>query len=886
MFLIDSTATTNTTTTTTTTRATRTAVASTRTRNSFAKQDHSQHQEEEEEEEKEKQIIASVNILKSLITKVDKTKPAENRSLDSMRELLDYARNAVNVTFNDYLSLRPKSSSSSWLLWSTGAFNADNEINSSNPNNHNTNTDRVTKWMQAEYANGSSSLSNGAIFAAVMNFLYANDSSDHPIIMTATPSMPSGARVQWQQQQQQQQLSSFRDTTRAPIDRLVSLFEQSSESLLAYDAFPATANSYASANVAAAATAATTFDVSDGSRSTVLVAIAFFYSLLVLISLTSNPLLIYVLLWRRKAQIKLIDIFVANLSLSDLFLTIFNIPLCLIIYFSEQWPFGSLVCQLGTYSTSCSIYVNIFTMAYISIDRYFAVTRISNPNCAALRTNKSHLDGTTKRKIYSVLTFIWIVALILSLPQFLFSKVSSQRSNQSMTAITSQQHTPQQQQQQQYAASDEDDDEMNDLLWSPPSSDALLLGGGGGGSGGDDASPLLLDDDIMSFERVDFGEDPFKRCILEYPLKNMKNYMILINFSLQYLIPSVVILYFYGRIIYHLYLNLNVEDFMDDKADVKAANLRRRDANGHNSIPRRSNIRMDFIIRKRNLKKSMKLMIIIILLFLLSWLPIHLYRLVTTFYPLVAGFLADVFLFGRASGAAMSLRNSTHLLNATNIELCKHNISSKECLVFALRELKDINDDTNNLSFKLNTLHNRYVFFVAYFMAMSSVCYNPIVYFWMHKKFRAEVRQILSRLCRCSSTNSGRSQQQQQQQAPGRSYMNTTRALNSAAAQYNKQQQVTTTATSKRELCLLNNSDAHTFGHNSKFGMIVRQAQLNTSGSGKARNGDLTGKHCALHKAKKKHAAYIDSFRAKNKRFSSLSSESTTSSSKKSETNL
>ena len=164
---------------------------------------------------------------------------------------------------------------------------------------------------------------------------------------------------------------------------------------------------------------------SSNSRSPFILGISVLYSILIVTSLTSNPLLIYVLLWRRKSQIKLIDIFVSNLSLSDLFLTIFNIPLSLIIYLSDEWPFSSFICQLGTYSTSCSIYVNIFTMTYISIDRYFAVTRplISNPNYQ-MRKTSILLDEKTRKKIYTVLTFIWIIALILSVPQFFFSKVS------------------------------------------------------------------------------------------------------------------------------------------------------------------------------------------------------------------------------------------------------------------------------------------------------------------------------------------------------------------------------------------------------------------------------------------------------------------------------
>ena len=44
----------------------------------------------------------------------------------------------------------------------------------------------------------------------------------------------------------------------------------------------------------------------------------------------------------------------------------------------------------------------------------------------------------------------------------------------------------------------------------------------------------------------DLVDDPFKRCILDYPFKNMKNVMVIVNFSLQFLIPSIVILYFYG----------------------------------------------------------------------------------------------------------------------------------------------------------------------------------------------------------------------------------------------------------------------------------------------------------------------------------------------------
>lgn len=468
--------------------------------------------------------------------------------------------------------------------------------------------------------------------------------------------------------------------------------------------------------------------ISNASSSSLLFGIAFFYSVLIITSLISNPLLIYVLLWRRKAQIKLIDIFVANLSLSDLFLTILNIPLCLIIYFSEQWPFGSFLCQIGTFSTSCSIYVNIFTMAYISIDRYFAVTSPLICNQAYQLRKKSILvDNHTRHKIYLVLTLIWIISIILSFPQFLFSKVSSN----SVPGL---------------------DQSFNKTDYF----------------------------DILFKDLVDFGEDPFKKCIIQYPYPNMKNMMVLLNFSLQYLIPSIVILYFYGKIIYHLYLNLNIEDLMepyDQKRksknflDVKSkSELDVRKQCLQSFLPlskktktldlsnfsdkkstKKSKMRIETLNRTRNLKKSIKTMIIIIALFLLSWLPIHLYRLATTFYPIIVDYIEK----NLTPLEHWSIQSKTVLYNRTNsqpvflntsmIEACSKNETYKDCLMNALKGLRD-SSEPGSLSYNIKTLHNRYVFFFCYFMAMSSVCYNPIVYFWMHKKFRNEVKDLFSRI--------------------------------------------------------------------------------------------------------------------------------------------
>jgi hypothetical protein len=517
------------------------------------------------------------------------------------------------------------------------------------------------------------------------------------------------------------------------------------------------------------------------------------YSILIFISLTSNPLLIYVLLIKRKTQLKLIDVFVINLSISDFFLTIFNIPLCLTIFFSGKWLFGTLICKLGTYSTSSAIYINILTMAYISVDRYFAVTGplISNRS-TNLRINTYNFDYATKRKMYIALAVIWFVAFVISIPQFIFTKIAKidgkLENDEKFFAA---------------AAAEELFDSNNKFNLDTFNFDYYM-------------TPSVTDDDSnngksdVHFSK--FGEGLMNRCTMEYPLINMKFYMVILNFSLQYLLPSLVILFFYGKIIYHLYLNLNIEVLFSSSSDTHHHNnnqhqqqqhtinnsndsIQQTDiditsmattttttatsrykkrgccfsslccANNNNSaaattttttsihkcenhsvnhtpedIPLRprskgSLMRVEGINRANNLKKSMKIMIIIITSFLISWLPIHLYRLVTTFHPFFTNKISQ-------SENTLNLFVNEIQLNIKNCTI--------ENFIQCLYLNEDLTSKTSSSRGEFNnnytTIHNRYLFFFFHFLSMSSVCYNPIVYFWLHKKFRKEVNSMLRKI--------------------------------------------------------------------------------------------------------------------------------------------
>jgi hypothetical protein len=591
--------------------------------------------------------------------------------------------------------------------------------------------------------------------------------------------------------------------------------------------------------------------------SSLLIGIAFFYSILIITSLTSNPLLIYVLLWRRKSQIKLIDIFVANLSLSDLFLTLFNIPLSLILYFAGTWPFGSLLCQIGTYSTSCSIYVNIFTMAYISIDRYFAVTRpfiTSNQNYH--RKKSILMDDRMRRKIYLVLTLIWIIALILSLPQFLFSKVSSTKIASDRDYINY--NNKELKSRVEKDLKDLESIKRNEFFFKTLISETTTMRYNDNNQNESEmkesAGDLLLLSDVA--KNTDPSDTTFKHCILEYPYVNMRYFMVLVNFLLQYMLPSIVILYFYGRIIYHLYLNLNVEELMEaplppskhikpitrsrsssetvkndiKKSQIDAASLSNTALQEINPPIQRkhSRMRIEGLNRTRNLKKSIKVMIIIIALFLLSWLPLHTYRLVTTFYPLLSEFFEQ-----KSNEKSLSVAYGNLTQNQTQSDYIKSFMKK------------------NSPATEFKTLHNKYVFLFFYFMAMSSVCYNPIVYFWMHKKFRLEVKQIFNRIFNFSR------------------WLKNNRESNRS---------IITQQSSRKNLEItMTNSEVGPCAPMLPHAPILIRRFSNANNA----DIDVNGDHCKCNNSqknlKKKKVSYMASFKIRSKRFSSLSSESNTS---------
>lgn len=134
------------------------------------------------------------------------------------------------------------------------------------------------------------------------------------------------------------------------------------------------------------------------------------YSSLVFVSLFGNLLVCYVILTRKRMQTS-VNLLMTNLVISDLLMTVVNIPFNIARLMMNEWPFGPVLCVLVPLIQVTSVYVSTFTMMVIAIDRYQAIL------------NPLHKRITTTLPIIRLFILIWFVSLLLSLPNVSFNRV-------------------------------------------------------------------------------------------------------------------------------------------------------------------------------------------------------------------------------------------------------------------------------------------------------------------------------------------------------------------------------------------------------------------------------------------------------------------------------
>uniref|UniRef100_A0A8C6WSH1 G protein-coupled receptor 83 n=1 Tax=Neogobius melanostomus TaxID=47308 RepID=A0A8C6WSH1_9GOBI len=92
------------------------------------------------------------------------------------------------------------------------------------------------------------------------------------------------------------------------------------------------------------------------------------YSLIIIISLFGNTLVCHVVVKNKRAQSST-SLFIMNLAIADIFITVLNTPFTLVRFVHSTWVFGRAMCHISRFVQYCSLHVSTLTLTAIALDR-------------------------------------------------------------------------------------------------------------------------------------------------------------------------------------------------------------------------------------------------------------------------------------------------------------------------------------------------------------------------------------------------------------------------------------------------------------------------------------------------------------------------------------
>ncbi|XP_068614150.1 substance-K receptor-like [Brachionichthys hirsutus] len=131
------------------------------------------------------------------------------------------------------------------------------------------------------------------------------------------------------------------------------------------------------------------------------------YSLIILVSVTGNITVIWIILAHRRMR-TVTNYFIVNLAFSDVSMASFNTVFNFVYALHNDWYFGLGYCRFQNFFPITAMFSSIYSMAAIAVDRYMAIIHPLKPRLSS-----------TSTKV--VIALIWIVAILLAFPQCYYS---------------------------------------------------------------------------------------------------------------------------------------------------------------------------------------------------------------------------------------------------------------------------------------------------------------------------------------------------------------------------------------------------------------------------------------------------------------------------------
>lgn len=134
-----------------------------------------------------------------------------------------------------------------------------------------------------------------------------------------------------------------------------------------------------------------------------------FYGVICIVGTVGNTLVI--LAYRNPRMRSVTNLFIANLGVADLTVTLINVPITVAYSALDFWPFGAFLCKAIPYILGITIFSSVGTLIAIAADRYRAIV---HPLLPRIRT----------RHAIMIIAAIWIVALIYPTPLLIYQKLT------------------------------------------------------------------------------------------------------------------------------------------------------------------------------------------------------------------------------------------------------------------------------------------------------------------------------------------------------------------------------------------------------------------------------------------------------------------------------
>uniref|UniRef100_H3B871 G-protein coupled receptors family 1 profile domain-containing protein n=1 Tax=Latimeria chalumnae TaxID=7897 RepID=H3B871_LATCH len=98
------------------------------------------------------------------------------------------------------------------------------------------------------------------------------------------------------------------------------------------------------------------------------------YSVIIVISLFGNLLVCHVVM-KNKRMHSATSLFIVNLAVSDIMITLLNTPFTLARFVNSTWVFGKTMCHISRFVQYCSLHVSTLTLTAIALDRHQKMKR-------------------------------------------------------------------------------------------------------------------------------------------------------------------------------------------------------------------------------------------------------------------------------------------------------------------------------------------------------------------------------------------------------------------------------------------------------------------------------------------------------------------------------